>query len=176
MTFVKGMVPLNKDSYDEPNEYYESDGYIIMIIRRANSPDLHIILDKEVHEKIRHLRWFSAGKPGYNDYAYRKDIGKLHRHILGIKKGDERRIDHINRNRFDNRLSNLRIATQIKNMQNHGLFSSNSSGYNGVHFSKDKQKFQVYICYNYKQIHVGFFNTLNEAMVARQEAEKIYWK
>lgn len=175
MTFLPGNPPWNKGLPEQPNEFSYAENHVIMFIRRENHPDLEVLLDREVHERIRHLRWFSVGKQGYNDYAWRRNEGKLHRFILGLQKGDHRRVDHINRNRHDNRLCNLRLVNQSENMRNHGLFASNKTGVNGVFFNKQKQQYQAYIKTDYKQLHLGFFKTLGEAAAARKQAEIKFW-
>jgi len=97
-----------------PNDFRDEGNHIILIIRRRdNYPEEHhdveVMLDRDVFNFIRKDRWWTCGKIGYNDYAWRRDFGKMHRYILGLKKGDKRRVVHINHNRFDNRLSNLMI-------------------------------------------------------------------
>lgn len=176
MVFIKGQIPWNKNKPEEPNEYIDNGDHIVMFIRRKQHPDIEVLLDKSVHERIRNVRWFVAGKYGYNDYVWRKDIGKLHRHILGFSKGDARTIDHINRNRFDNRLVNLRIVDgQIENMKNHSNYSNNRSGHNGVYFVNDLGKYIAYIGHNNEHYHLGTFSTLEEACNARTQAESRYW-
>lgn len=62
---------------------------------------------------------------------------KLHRAIFAMHHGWlPAAIDHINRDRFDNRISNLRPTTTVQNSYNKGIRSYNSSGYVGVHSCK----------------------------------------
>ena len=87
----------------------------------------------------------------------------------------EDQIDHINRNRSDNRISNLRDISHKQNLQNTGKYSNNTSGHPGVSWHKQSAKWQVKIKHNYKQIHLGYFSILEEAIAARKAAEKLYW-
>lgn len=70
--------------------------------------------------------------------AYREVC--LHRLLLCLGIGDARQGDHINRNRLDNRRSNLRVCTFAENRQNVGAYKRRGadhkvSGYRGVHWN-----------------------------------------
>ncbi len=84
-------------------------------------------------------------------------------------------LDHINRNRSDNRIANLREVTHKQNLQNAGKYSNNTSGYPGVSWNKRISKWRARIKHNYKYIHLGYFTTIEEAIAARKAAEKLYW-
>jgi hypothetical protein len=77
-------------------------------------------------------------------------------------------IDHINRNRRDNRISNLRIVTYQENS-----FNTNCKGYT---FDKRSSKWRAQIRINNKIIRLGRFNTEFEANKAYLDAKKIYHK
>lgn len=94
----------------------------------------------------------------------------LHRYLLNPPKGMT--IDHINRNPLDNRRCNLRICTQFENNQNQ---KHNTSGKVGVSYSKQDKGYVAYIRVNRKQIRLGFFKTLNEAIECRIKAEEKYF-
>ena len=84
-------------------------------------------------------------------------------------------IDHINRNRSDNRISNLREVSHKQNGQNAGKYSHNTSGHTGVSWYKHTSRWQAQIMHNYKLIHLGRFTDIGEAIAARKAAEKLYW-
>ena len=79
-------------------------------------------------------------------------------------------VDHINHVRNDNRLCNLRFVTGSENSKNQSVSSKNTSGVTGVYFSKAKKKYVAQIEVNLKVIHLGYFETLEEAAAARVEA------
>lgn len=83
-------------------------------------------------------------------------------------------IDHINRDRADNRIENLREISQSCNTRNTKRRSHNKTGVTGVCFSEYYNKWQAWICVNYKQRNLGNFNTFPDAVKARWEAEKKY--
>ncbi len=86
-------------------------------------------------------------------------------------KGD---IDHINGDRLDNRISNLRDVTKSENCKNKTLRVDNKSGVSGVYWNKGGAKWHVQIAVNGKRKHLGFFSDLDEAIRVRREAEVKY--
>lgn len=76
-------------------------------------------------------------------------------------------IDHINRDKSDNRICNLREASHSDNSLNVGLSRCNTSGYKGVWFRKDCRKWVAESTANGKKVKIGIFNTIDEANVAR---------
>jgi hypothetical protein len=83
-------------------------------------------------------------------------------------------IDHINCIKHDNRLSNLRESTRSQNQCNVRMYSNNTSGYKGVCWSKQKNKFIAHIKKNYKTYHIGMFETAHEAHVAYLKAAETF--
>lgn len=88
-------------------------------------------------------------------------------------------IDHINRNRADNRISNLREADMFHNAQNADPQAKKSmrkmtSKYMGVHWSKQAKKWSVGIGAYGKRMHIGLFVDEEEAAKAYLEAKKKY--
>lgn len=79
-------------------------------------------------------------------------------------------IDHINGNPSDNRLRNLRIATQSENNRNCGANKKNTTGYKGVTFHKRDGRYQSQIRINGDRIYLGYFLTAEEAYASYCEA------
>lgn len=79
-------------------------------------------------------------------------------------------IDHINGNRTDNRIANLRGADRSGNSRNSGIRRDNTTGAKGVTFDKATGKFRVTVSINGKHHRLGRFVTLKEAVTARREA------
>jgi hypothetical protein len=84
-------------------------------------------------------------------------------------------VDHIDRNRKNNHISNLRFATKSENQQNSSIYSTNTSGKTGVRFNKQKNKWQACIMLNYKNKHLGFFDEKDDAIQARKDGEIQYF-
>lgn len=76
-------------------------------------------------------------------------------------------IDHINRDRTDNRLCNLRRATAAQNVINSKIRVDNTSGVKGV--SRAKDRWMATITYKQEQIYIGTFSTVQEAAAARKK-------
>jgi hypothetical protein len=80
-------------------------------------------------------------------------------------------IDHKNRIKNDNRIINLRKATSVENGQNKNIRKDNTTGYQGVSFSKRDKKFICYISIDKKLKNLGLFETAEEAYKVRLQAE-----
>ena len=86
-------------------------------------------------------------------------------------------IDHINGDKGDNRIANLRLCTINQNRQNKPKYKNNKSGFKGVCFeSGEREKpWRARIVVNKKAISLGNFHTKLEAHHAYQEAAKKYF-
>ena len=95
-----------------------------------------------------------------------------HRVSWAIYSGEwpERQIDHINGNRLDNRIANLRSVTHQENGKNRAIGTNNTSGTIGVYWSIDKSKWLAAINKNGKQKHIGYFKSKDDAISARAKA------
>jgi hypothetical protein len=82
----------------------------------------------------------------------------------------EGQLDHINQDKTDNRMENLRLVTHAENMQNRPHQRNNVSGFKGVAPCRRTGRWQALICSNNKQIHLGFFDTPELAHAAYCEA------
>ena len=114
---------------------------------------------------------------GYLQIRLQSQRYKSHRlawlYVYGVWPEDQ--IDHINRIRTDNRISNLREVSHKQNHQNRSKSSHNTSGHSGVSWYKQKSRWRAQITHNQKDIHLGLFTNLEDAIAARKAAEKLYW-
>jgi hypothetical protein len=129
-------------------------------------------------ERVMAHNWYVCDKRGKNPY-FRYEIYKpqlkrisLHRFITNCPAGMQ--VDHINLNTLDNRRENLRICTHKENSRNYPKPKNNTSGYKGVCWFKYKKRWKATIHVNKKTIHLGFFDTPEEAYKAYCEASKKY--
>ena len=127
-------------------------------------------------------RNYVAGSIKGNNNGYRRVRIKgqnyqEHRVIMMLCFGhipENAEIDHINHVRNDNRLCNLRFVTGSENSRNKSVSSRNTTGVTGVYFYKRLQKYIARIRVNREVIHLGTFETLEEAAAARAEANVKY--
>lgn len=135
-------------------------------LTKANS----FIIDIDNLELIEGTFWFIDS----NNYIIRNNPKqRLHRIITNAKPGEY--VDHINGNTFDNRKCNLRICTNTGNSRNKSIQKNNKSGYKGVSWNKQRNKWYSCICVNNKTKSLGKFNTKEEAAEAYNKAAMKYY-
>lgn len=114
---------------------------------------------------------------GYKRVVIKNKKYQLHRVCWAIFHGDcseDLVIDHINRNRSDNRIKNLRLVTNRENTTNCRISKNNTSGYSGVHYATGKGKWRATIWNNGKLESLGSFGFKEDAIQARKKAERDY--
>jgi hypothetical protein len=82
-------------------------------------------------------------------------------------------IDHRDRDQSNNRWSNLREATQSQNMKNLGVCRKNKTGVRGI--SIFDNRYRANISVDGKRMHLGLFNTIEDASAVRKAAEKKFY-
>lgn len=122
--------------------------------------------------------WCVRVPPGRKDLFYfqhrtKQGIIEMHRFIMNFPKG--KYVDHINHNTLDNRKCNLRICNNGDNLRNGKIRTNNKSGYNGIYFDKNRNKWLAEIKVNYKKIFLGRYVNIEDAIKTRKEAEKKYF-
>lgn len=120
----------------------------------------------------------SLSHDGYIHIVIRSKSYLAHRLAWFYTHGEwpPKQIDHINRVRDDNRLLNLRLADSYLNAQNQGLRKCNTSGVKGVGIHKTTKKWRATIHHNNKRIHIGLYDNLQDAKLAREIAEIFCWR
>jgi len=84
-------------------------------------------------------------------------------------------VDHIDNNPLNNSIENLRWVSRSENQMNRQITDINASGVKGVHWCKSKQKWIARVRTNKICYHLGGFNTIEEATIARQtKANEIF--
>lgn len=83
-------------------------------------------------------------------------------------------IDHVNRDRADNRWVNLREVTNQENMRNANKPRHNTSGVVGVNWHKRDERWRASIKVDGRSIHLGNFTSKERAIAARKSAERYY--
>lgn len=149
----------------ESNTYITDTNGIIHVIKGDRY--LFFTDDKRVLDHI----WCPIAD-GYAATRINGDPVMVHRFLMNPLPNEL--VDHINTNKKDNRLCNLRVANKSQNAYNSKRRSTNTSGTVGVYFRKDTQKWVANIRNNYKKIYLGCYKSKEDAISARKEAEKMY--
>lgn len=106
---------------------------------------------------------------GYSGYAHRLAWFYVH------GRWPKGQIDHINRNRLDNRICNLREANQQGNSANMFRARQNTSGFKGVYALKNSKRFMAAIRFNGKSMYLGLYDTKEEAAAAyKAKAQELF--
>ena len=132
------------------------------LFRRSDNKEMGIYSQKH----HRYARIVIDGK----DY-------KLHRIIFLYHKGYlPDIIDHINGDRYDNRIENLREANTYQNRQNSRIYSTSKSGVKNVYWHKKMNKWCVSFTMNYKRKIFGYYDNLEEAKQVATSMRDKYFK
>lgn len=130
-----------------------------------NQPDIFMEIDEEDYDLWMKYTWCFDGR-----YVKRKINGKrngpnkprdpakcfyFHREVMNAKEGDH--VDHIDRDKLNNKKSNLRICTQDQNNKN--ILGAGC-------YQLKNGRWQAKICHNYKNIALGRYDTYEEAHAA----------
>lgn len=110
--------------------------------------------------------WVHGG--GYVNVNLGGEIYPVHKVIWFMTFGEWTLVDHEDRNKANNRLINLRKATQSQNAHNKGTYTNNRLGVKGVR--RMGKKYEARIQCEGKPHHLGMFNTLEEAKAAYEQA------
>ena len=160
-----GYIPVRTQK--DANEIIEYDDYAEIVLYDKYSNEVaRTMIDLEHVDIVKSYRWHLS-----HGYVRNDEVGFLHRFIMDLT--DDLVIDHINRNPLDNRRDNLRVCTQHENCLNRLMLNSDVDKATGV--EKTSNKWRAYINYNYRKIHLGCYNTKEEAIEARRQAENEYF-
>ena len=154
------------DMFSKENRHDLSGEY--GVLWSANT-DEEIYFDLDDAEIILQHTWHIDG----DGYAKAMIDGKLTRmhQLIGCKW-----FDHINRNKKDNRKSNLRKCTRKENARNVSMRSNNTSGFIGVSWCALMNKWYAQIVVDGKVMGLGYFVNKTDAVIARLRAENQYFK
>jgi hypothetical protein len=146
------------------NKYIIKNGYAELIISSKKYGLFTTFVDIEDVDLLKPYTWFIQN---YNSKTIAAKINKkriyIHRFIMNCPS--DKVIDHVNHNRVDNRKCNLKICTQKENMNN--LLPNCKRG---KYIFQIGNKFRVRVPKNGKNLHLGYFDTLEQA----QETVKNY--
>lgn len=154
-----------KNIYDLSGEY--GIGYTY----DTNEP---FYFDLEDYEKIKPYLW-KFKDSGYVISIQNQKTIYLHRLVMDCIDS-KKDVDHIFHDLKDCRKSQLRICDHYQNLISSKTYSNNTSGRKGVIWNKERNKWEASITCNKKTYYLGRFDKFEDAVLARENAEKKYHK
>lgn len=164
-------------AFNKKNKYQDCGNFYIGYTRNDN---YEFYIDKKYYDLIWQYCWHKH-QDGYlrTCIGQKENGGNIYKlmHVMimeaeGYVCAEDEEVDHINGKPNDNRLENLRIVTHKNNMKNEKLYNNNKSGHKGVYYSTREKKWKAAIKSDSVVYHLGTFNTKDEAIYAREEAER----
>lgn len=146
------------------NNYKDCDDGLSVAVTTTNGYTFYV--DKTDEALVRRYKWhcIRSSKDGVLTIETSKRL-KLHSLLIDTPPGME--VDHIDLDRLNNRRSNLRLVTHQQNQCNQPLQKNNTSGVSGVRFYPARNKYHARIKVNQHDIHLGYFDTFEQAIQAR---------
>lgn len=161
------------------NDFIIEDNIAIFNVYNAKCEKIaEFLIDTEDLPKVQYRKWRLEK---YNPYVVsgnkgqKNELIKLHRLIMNVTDPNTY-IDHINNNPLDNRKCNLRICSPTENSFNKKDSGRNTSGILGVPWDKARNKWAPEIRAYNKRVHLGRYESIDEAAIARMYAEKLVFK
>ena len=132
-------------------------------------PECPVLIDDEDEERVSKYDWYCTN----NGYIYNSKFRLLLARFIMNLNNPKVQTDHINRNTFDNRKENLRVANQTTNKMNKGPLKKDK--YKGVYFHKENCIWRARITVYSKDINLGCFKTPEEAARVYDKAAKLHF-
>lgn len=140
------------------------------------------LVDDEDYDSLSQVKWYAlvsrntvyavrgVNEPSRGVNGTRRRAIHMHRIVMDAPDGME--VDHINGDGLDNRKQNLRVVTHRQNLLNSRMKENNTSGYRGVSWRKDRNKWQVRIKDGEVYRSLGYFDVKEEAALAYNHAAR----
>ena len=141
-------------------------------VMKSSDDGDEILVDPDVARKVDGRKW-CIDSGGYPVVRLNGQLVRLFDVVMSQYFDEKPKgcfVDHINHDKLDNRIINLRFVTPAESSRNMPLKRDNKSGHTGV-CKTPKNTYRAYITINKKQINLGYYQTLEEAVSARREAE-----
>ena len=153
---------LERTIYD-PNEIIiKGDHAEVVLYNKKCREKGRAIIDIEDVVTIQEYKW-GLNSNGYVETYINDKCYRIQHIIMGVKASQKRQTDHKDRNKLNNRKSNLRICTSAENAMNRGPAKKNTSGFKGVSWNNREKVWRSAIVINGKQKSLGSFKDKVEA-------------
>ena len=156
------------------NKYIENDDCYLIELYKSYSEEVidYALISKDDYQKAIKIFWQKTKygyARGYDNVAKRSVL--LHVYLLNSDTKTTI-LDHINRNKLDCRRLNLRVADKQLNSFNRDTPQNATTRHKGVSFDKRRNKYRAYIKILQRQIWLGYYENLADAVTARKLYEK----
>lgn len=169
--FLDNIQRTNNDLND-----YEIKGDLVYfnLYNQKNEKIGQFFIDLDDIEKVKYKKWRLSAGHVITGQPAKKQQKELSHVILSIDKLEKGIVvDHIDGNSLNNTKVNLRICTQGENTLNKSFVSNNTSGFIGVSYRKDRNRYDPEIRRNGIRCHLGYTVTLEDAVYKRYYAEQL---
>jgi hypothetical protein len=136
------------------------------------------LVSDEDYERVSRFKWYAdvGSQTVYGRRTIRNMDGKrtqlgMHRFVMGVTDPNIE-VDHRDHNGLNNQQENLRVSSRSQNMSNTRKQQGTSSQFKGVSLERSRGKWQVVICVNKKQKHLGYFTDEVEAAMFYDDAAR----
>lgn len=164
--YKKDICQLNGINNKKYNNFHVENKIVHVALYNSSK---ELICDIDDWERLKQYCWSEA-----NGYAKTRDINTGKNTLFHQMVMNNKYIDHINGNGLDNRKCNLRLATKSQNAMNHKLRKDNSTGFTGVRKLRSGN-YSARIKVGGKEINLGTFSNIEDAIKTREEAEIKYF-
>ena len=153
------------------NSFTRVSDYLVVDVSTRSHPQGTMKIGVEDFE---YLLGIPIGRIQLSHYGYPATrVAGRSRKVHSLLFPDGMLIDHCSGDKTDNRRDNLRVASRSQNAVNTKLRKDNTSGHVGV--ALEKGRWRAQIRYENKRRFLGYFKTLDEAVIARDAAEALYF-
>ena len=126
----------------------------------------NIQFNRPVNQRIN-VRGYQSVRLSNLNTCTTKQIHRLVAEMFLDNETNKKYVDHIDNNKLNNYLNNLRFATDKENAQNKSMSKNNTSGTKGVYQIKSTKKWCAQITIDYIHINLGHFENKEDAIQAR---------
>jgi len=161
----------------DPNEFIiKEDICLIYLYDKQNNKKAEAIIDVEDYDRCSQYKW-TGYVSRYTMAVASNSVGQLSNFIMNFTPTPMQVVDHIDGDGLNNRKENLQICSTQQNQLKKRMQKNNTSGYRGVTWYENYNKWLSQIYYDNQRHHLGYFLTKEEAALAyNKKAEELFGK
>ena len=157
------MVSINEEVFLPIKDF---DNYMVSNLGNVKNATTGRILKQRLKKGYKDICLIINGK------KHSKSIHRLVANAFLENIENKPCVDHIDNDRQNNNINNLRFATRVENGRNRVIGKNNTSGAKGISYRKDMKKWEARITIDGIRMSLGCFNNIEDAKQARISAVK----